>query len=93
MTWRTWRDTAAIAPCEAASASRKARAGGDTPIPACDVIGMTALSVAAVVFLGAVVPRAEMKEPTTTTAVTMNDARRDEPSTPPSNPRPREGEG
>jgi hypothetical protein len=26
-TWRTWRDTAAIAPCEAASASRKARAG------------------------------------------------------------------
>jgi hypothetical protein len=29
--WRTWRDTAAIAPCEVASASRKARAGGDTP--------------------------------------------------------------
>jgi hypothetical protein len=31
--WRTWRDTAAIAPREVASASRKARAGGDTPAP------------------------------------------------------------
>ncbi len=61
--------------------------------PACDVIGMTATSVAAVVFLGAIVPRVEMKEPTTTTAVTMNEAHRDKPSTPPSNPRPREGEG
>jgi hypothetical protein len=54
---------------------------------------MTALSVAAVVFLGAVVPRAETKEPTTTTAVTMNEACRNEPSTPSSDPRPRESEG
>jgi len=54
---------------------------------------MTALSVAAAVFLSAVVPRAETKEPTTTTTVTMNEARRDEPSTLPSDPRPREGEG
>jgi hypothetical protein len=53
---------------------------------------MTASSVAAVVFLCAVVPRAETKEPTTT-AVTMNEKCRDEPSTPPSDPRPREGEG
>ena len=59
----------------------------------CDVIGMTALSVAMVVFLGAVILQAETKEPTTTTAVTMNEARRDEPSTPPSDPRPREGKG
>jgi hypothetical protein len=54
---------------------------------------MTASSVAAVVFLSAVVPRAETKEPTTTTAVTMNEACHDEPSTPPSDPHPREGEG
>jgi len=54
---------------------------------------MTVSSVAAVVFLGTVVPRAETKEPTTTTTVTMNDARRDEPSTPTSDPCPREGEG
>jgi hypothetical protein len=39
---------------------------------------MMALSVAAVVFLGAVVRQAETKEPTTTTAVTMNEACRDE---------------
>jgi hypothetical protein len=54
---------------------------------------MTASSVAAVVIVGAVVPRAETKEPTMTTAVTMNEACRDEPSTPPSDPRLREGEG
>jgi hypothetical protein len=54
---------------------------------------MTASSVAAVVFLGAVVPRAETKEPTTTTAVTMNEACRGEPSTPPSDPCLREGKG
>ena len=54
---------------------------------------MTALSVAAVVFLGAVVLQAETKEPTTMTAVTMNEACCGEPSTPPSDPRLREGEG
>ena len=37
-TWRTWRYTAAIAPCEAASVSRKARAGGDTPAPHDDLV-------------------------------------------------------
>jgi hypothetical protein len=54
---------------------------------------MMASSVAAVVFLGAVISRVETKEPTTTTAVTINEACRDEPFTPPSDPRPREGEG
>ncbi len=57
-------------------------------------IGMTALPVAAAVFLNAFVLQGEMKTvPTTTTRATMNEMCRGMLSTPPFNPRPREGKG
>ncbi len=57
-------------------------------------IGVTASSVAAAVNLSAVVPWVETKMPsTTTTVVTTNETHHGMPSTLPSNPSPREGEG
>jgi hypothetical protein len=57
-------------------------------------IGMMALSVAVAIVLGAVVPRVGKKmAPTTMTMVTTNEMRHGFPSTPPSNPCPREGKG
>ncbi len=63
------------------------------PFPAGD-IGITASSVAGAVVLGAVIPQVETKMvPTTTTMTTTNETRHGAPSTPPSNPCPREGKG
>ena len=57
-------------------------------------IGMMALSVAAAVFLGAVVLQAEMKMvPTTTTTAMVNEMRHSALSTPPFDPPPREANG
>jgi hypothetical protein len=59
--------------------------------PAMD-IGGTALSVAAAIFLSAVVPQVETKTaPTTTAVATTNEMRHGAPSTLPSNPCLREG--
>jgi hypothetical protein len=61
--------------------------------PAAD-IGVTALSVAAVVILGTVVPQVETKiVPMTMIVATRNETRHGMPSTLPSNPRPREDKG
>jgi hypothetical protein len=61
--------------------------------PAVD-ISMTALSVAVAIILGAVVMQAETKiAPTTITMGTMNKTRHGAPSTPLSDPCPREGKG
>ena len=57
-------------------------------------IDMTALSVAAAIFLSAIVLQAETKtEPTMMTMVTMNETRHGKPSTQPFDPHPREGKG
>ena len=58
-------------------------------------IGMMATSVAAAVFLGAIVLQAETKTapPTTTVVIMMNETRCGPPSTPLSNPCLREGKG
>ncbi len=62
-------------------------------IPAAD-IGMTALSVAVAVVLGAVVPQVETKmAPMTTMMMMMIEAHHGAPSNPPSNPCLREGKG
>ncbi len=61
--------------------------------PAAD-IGVTALSVAAAIFLCTFVLQAEMKTaPTTMTAATMNETRRGALSTPLFDPPPKDGEG
>jgi hypothetical protein len=61
--------------------------------PATD-IGVTALSVTTAVVLGAIVLQVETKmTPTTTTMTTMNEKHYGVPSTLPSNPCPKEGEG
>jgi hypothetical protein len=55
---------------------------------------MTASSVAMADVLGAVVPQVETKmAPMTTTMMTTNETHHRAPSNPPSDPRPREGEG
>ncbi len=57
-------------------------------------IGMTALSIAAAVVFGPVILQVETKMVPTMKAVsTTNEMRHGAPSTPPSNPCPREGEG
>ncbi len=57
-------------------------------------IGMRALSVAAAIFLGAVLLQVEMKTaPTTTTMATRNETHHGALSTPPFDPPPREGKG
>ncbi len=65
---------------------------GVQPLPGAD-IGVTALSVAAAVVLGAIIQQVETKMAPTTTVVTTNEMRHGMPSTLPSNPCPREGEG
>ncbi len=61
--------------------------------PAVDIGGM-ASSIAATVVLGAIVLQVETKMvPTTTTVAMMNETCHGAPSTPPSDPCPREGEG
>jgi hypothetical protein len=57
-------------------------------------IGMTALSVAAAIILGAFAPQVETKMvPTTKTMATMNEMHHGAPSTPPSDPCLRKGKG
>ncbi len=57
-------------------------------------IGVTALSVAVAVILGAIVPQVETKmAPMPTTVATTNEMCHGPPSTPPSDPSPREGKG
>ncbi len=61
--------------------------------PAMD-IGITALSVAAAIILDAVIPRVETKMASTkTTMATTNETRHSVPSTPLSDPCPREDKG
>ncbi len=61
--------------------------------PAVD-IGMTALSVAAAIVLGAMVLQVETKMvPTRTTVTMMNEMHHGAPSTPPSNPCPGKSKG
>jgi hypothetical protein len=61
--------------------------------PAAD-IGMMALSVAVAIVLGAVFPQVETKmAPTTATTGTTNERHHGAPSTPQSDPHPREGKG
>jgi hypothetical protein len=63
------------------------------PFPAMD-ISMTALSVAVAIVLGAIVLLVETKMvPTTTTVATTNEMHHGAPSTPPSDPCPRESKG